>query len=72
MKVLLSWLREFCPTDLPPKELADRLTAQGVKVESLARPWERLTGVVVSRVLEVRDHPSSDKLCLARVSFGSE
>ncbi len=71
MKVLLNWLRELCPTDHSAEELADRLTEQGVKVESVSRPWERMAGVVVARVLEVRDHPDSDKLCLARVSFGA-
>jgi phenylalanyl-tRNA synthetase beta chain len=71
MKVVLSWLREMCPTDLSAEELADRLTPQGVKVEAIVRPWDRLKGVVVARVLEVRDHPNSDKLCLARVDHGS-
>src|SRR6266545_5244096 len=71
MKVVLSWLRELCPTELSADELAERLTSQGVKVEAVVRPWERLSGVVVARVLEVRDHPNADKLCLARVSIGS-
>lgn len=71
MKVLLSWLREFCPSELSAEELADRLTEQGVKVEAVAHPWERLVGVLVARVLEVRDHPNSDKLCMARVTYGS-
>jgi phenylalanyl-tRNA synthetase beta chain len=71
VKVLLSWLREMCPTDLSAEELAERLTPQGVKVEGIARPWERLQGVVIARVLEVRDHPNSDKLCLARVDHGA-
>ncbi len=71
MKIVLSWLRELCPTDLPAEELAELLTSKGAKVEGVERPWERLSGVVVSRVLEVRDHPSSDKLCLARVSTGA-
>jgi phenylalanyl-tRNA synthetase beta chain len=71
VKVLLSWIREMCPTDLPAEELAERLTPQGAKVEAVVRPWERLQGVVVARVLEVRDHPNSDKLCLAQVEDGS-
>jgi phenylalanyl-tRNA synthetase beta chain len=71
MRVLLSWLREMCPTDLSAEELADRLTPQGAKVEAVVRPWERLRGVVVARVLEVRDHPNSEKLCLAQVEDGS-
>jgi phenylalanyl-tRNA synthetase beta chain len=71
VKVPLSWLREFCPTELPADELAESLTRHGVHVEGILRPWERLSGVVVARVMEVRDHPNSEKLCLARVSYGS-
>ena len=71
MKIVLSWLREFCPTEAPAEELAELLTSRGAKVEEILRPWERLSGVVVARVLEVRDHPDSDKLSLARVTTGS-
>jgi phenylalanyl-tRNA synthetase beta chain len=72
MRVPVTWLREFCPTDLAPEDLAERLTGQGVKVEALLRPWERLSGVIVARVLEVADHPNSDTLCVARVSTGRD
>jgi phenylalanyl-tRNA synthetase beta chain len=71
MKVVLSWLREFCPVELSADELAEILTAKGAEVERIERPWDGLEGVVVATVLEVRDHPGSDKLCLARVSTGS-
>ena len=71
MRVVVSWLRELCPTDLSPEELAEVLTAKGAQVEQIERPWERLDGVVVARVMEVRDHPNSDTLCLARVTTGS-
>ena len=71
MKIVLSWLRELCPTDLPAEELAELLTSKGAEVEEIVRPWERLSGVVVARVIDVRDHPGSDKLCLARVSTGA-
>ena len=71
MKVLLSWLREFAPTDLSADELADLLTSKGAEVESVERPWAGLEGVVVARVLDVSDHPGADKLCLARVDAGA-
>ncbi len=71
MRIVLSWLRDLCPTDLADDELAALLTAKGAEVESIERPWERLSGVIVARVLEVRDHPNSDRLCLARVQTGS-
>ena len=70
MKVVVSWLKEYCPADLSPEELAELLTSKGAEVEEIERPWDRLSGVVVARVLEVRDHPNSDTLCLARVSTG--
>ena len=71
MRAPLGWLREFAPTDLAPSELADLITHRGVKVEAVLYPWAGLEGVVVVRVLEVRDHPRSDKLCLARIQHGS-
>lgn len=71
MRIVLSWLRELCPTDLSPEDLAELLTHRGAEVESIERPWANLSGVVVARVLEVRDHPNSDRLCIARVQAGS-
>ncbi len=71
MKVPLSWLREFAPTDMDADELAEMITARGVKVEAVLRPWQHLQGVVVARVVEVVDHPRSDKLCVASVDDGT-
>ena len=71
MKVVLSWLRESCPVDLSPEELGELLDSKGMHVESIDRPWEGLDGVVVARVVEVRDHPDSEKLCIARIDVGA-
>jgi phenylalanyl-tRNA synthetase beta chain len=71
VRVVLSWLREMCPTERSAEDLAELLTAKGAEVEAIEYPWERVSGVVVARVLEVRDHPNSDTLCLARVQTGS-
>ncbi len=71
MKVLLSWLREFAPTEFSAEELAEVLTAKGAEVAAIERPWQGLEGVVVARVVDVRDHPDADTLCLARVDAGA-
>ncbi|HWL89773.1 MAG TPA: phenylalanine--tRNA ligase subunit beta [Actinomycetota bacterium] len=70
MRVPLSWLEEFVSVEMDVEELAERIDARGIKVEGIERPWAGLEGVVVARVLEVRDHPHSDKLCLATVDAG--
>jgi phenylalanyl-tRNA synthetase beta chain len=71
VRVPLAWAREFAPADIPVDELAERLTHRGVKVEAVERPWAGLEGVVVVRVLEVRDHPNSDKLSVARIQHAA-
>ena len=70
MLVLLGWLREMCPVDLPADELGPLLTSLGANVEAVLRPWAGLDGVVVARVLDVRDHPDSSKLCIATIQAG--
>jgi phenylalanyl-tRNA synthetase beta chain len=71
MRVPLSWLREFCAVKLSAEDLADLLTSRGLHLERLLRPWEAVSGVLVARVLEVRDHPNADKLCVTTIESGS-
>ena len=71
MRIPLAWVREFAPTDMEAEALAELITRRGVKVEGVLRPWDGLEGVIVARVLDVRDHPNSEKLCLSRIAYGS-
>jgi phenylalanyl-tRNA synthetase beta chain len=71
VRVPLSWLRELVAVDLGVDELGDLLSGKGMHVEAIERPWAGLEGVIVGLVVDVRDHPDSDKLCIARVQTGS-
>ncbi|CAN5776440.1 phenylalanine--tRNA ligase subunit beta [soil metagenome] len=71
MKIVWSWLQEFCPTERSASELAERLTLHGVKVEQVLRPWRGVQGVVVARVVKVEDHPNSQKLTVVTVDDGA-
>lgn len=71
MKVPLHWLREHVPTDLSAEDLTELMVPRGVLIEGIERPWAGLEGVVAVRVLEVRDHPRSEKLCIARIQHGA-
>ncbi|MFN8232807.1 MAG: phenylalanine--tRNA ligase subunit beta [Actinomycetota bacterium] len=71
MRIVRSWLTEFVDTDMSAEELAELLAEKGLHLEAIERPWDGLEGVVVARVLDVRDHPGSDHLCLSRVQTGS-
>ncbi len=70
MQVPLSWLREYVDLELPPRELAHRLTMAGVEVGEVIEQggWRNC---FVGEVLEVRPHPNADSLQLCRVNAGA-
>ncbi len=69
MQIPLSWLREYVDVDLPPHELAHRLTMAGVEVGEVTElgGWENCC---VGEVLSVSPHPDADSLQLCRVNPG--
>jgi phenylalanyl-tRNA synthetase beta chain len=70
MKVLLSWLREFAPIEGEPDQIAAQLTELGMELESVSLLGQGLDGIVVARVLEVREHPDADRIRLVDVDAG--
>src|SRR6185295_19408074 len=72
MLVSLNWLSEYVPLALPPRELAERLTICGVKVEKLISRGDEWGGVTVARVMKVEPHPNADRLRLVTVDVGGD
>ncbi|MBU1168268.1 MAG: phenylalanine--tRNA ligase subunit beta [Proteobacteria bacterium] len=70
MKVSLSWLREYIPITMETKDLADALTMAGLEIESVDNRYESLDNVVVSRIVEIKEHPNADKLRVCQVDVG--
>jgi phenylalanyl-tRNA synthetase beta chain len=63
VKAPLSWIREYAhlPADAGAEDLAHRLTALGLKLESLERPGHDLTGpLVIGRVLTMEAEPQKN------------
>jgi phenylalanyl-tRNA synthetase beta chain len=72
MKFTLNWLKEHLDTDASAGEIAARLTAIGLEVESLTDPGAGLAGFVVGEVITAEKHPNADKLRLCSVSDGKD
>ncbi len=72
MKVPLSWLKEYLNFTQSPEELANVLTLAGIEVESIETSPLTFSGIVVGKVLATEKHPSADRLCVARVTDGTE
>jgi phenylalanyl-tRNA synthetase beta chain len=72
MNISYRWLRALAPdiTD-GPTELAHRLAMLGAPVDEVVDLGAGIEGVVVARVVEVRQHPNADRLRLCTVDAGS-
>ncbi|MBN2687932.1 MAG: phenylalanine--tRNA ligase subunit beta, partial [Deltaproteobacteria bacterium] len=70
MRVSLRWLKDYVDIELPPEELAERLTMAGLEVDAVEEVTPGFSNVVVSKILEITPHPNSDKLSLCRVTTG--
>ncbi len=58
MLISLKWLSEYVPLTLPAKELAERLSIAGVKVERIISRGDGWDGIRVAQVLDVQPHPN--------------
>lgn len=72
MKIPLSWLKEYIPTQLSAEQIAETLTTIGLEVDSIEPKKLAFEGVVVGKVVEKKPHPDADKLCIATVSDGAQ
>jgi len=70
MKFSLEWLKAFLDTDASAAEIAAKLNAIGLEVESLEDPADKLAGFRVAEVLTAAPHPQADKLQVLTVSTG--
>jgi phenylalanyl-tRNA synthetase beta chain len=73
MRVPLPWLREYCDPDLDVREIEERLTMTGTKVEAIHHHGVRSTeGFRVGRVLSAEQHPDADRLKVCKVDIGGD
>jgi phenylalanyl-tRNA synthetase beta chain len=72
MRVPLPWLREYCDPDLDVRQIEERLTMTGTKVEAVHHHGVPATdGFVVGRVVSAEQHPDADRLKVCTVDLGA-
>lgn len=67
-----SWLKDYVEINISPKELADKMTMSGTKVERVEHLGQDINKVVVGKILEINKHPNADRLLVTKVNVGSE
>lgn len=72
MKISYNWLKEFINLELTPEETAEKLTLIGLEVEEVSSYGNKLEGVIVGEILEVKEHTNADRLHICMVDLGEE
>lgn len=74
MKLSLNWIRKYAelPADLTMEQLSFDLTMRTVEVEGIEDLSERYENIVCGRILEVKPHPSADRLRVTIVDIGEK
>ena len=67
MKFTLSWLKDHLKTKATVEEIATKLSAIGLEVESVEDPADKLGAFRVARIVEAKRHPNADKLQVVMV-----
>ncbi|MFN3868733.1 MAG: phenylalanine--tRNA ligase subunit beta, partial [Hyphomicrobiaceae bacterium] len=67
MKFTLSWLKDHLDTSASLDEIATRLSAIGLEVESVDDPAAALAAFTIARVVEAKQHPNADRLRVLQV-----
>src|SRR6185295_18461144 len=67
MKFTLSWLKDHLKTKATVDEIATRLSAIGLEVESVDNPADKLAAFRVARIVKAGKHPNADKLQVVQV-----
>lgn len=71
MRVSFNQLKEMVDFPYTPSQLAENLTMIGLEVKRVEAVGQ-LKGVVVGKILEVKDHPNADKLKIVKVDTGKK
>src|ERR671932_29311 len=71
MRAPLEWLHQYCDPGLSAREVEERLTMTGTKVEAVHHHGVgALEHFVVGKVLEHARHPDADRLSVCKVDVG--
>lgn len=72
MQFSYHWLKELSGTKKSPERLAELLMAHAFEVESVTAYEHGLSGVVIGKVMTVKQHPNADRLRVATVAVGKK
>ena len=73
MKLSLKWLQDYVDIkNIDAKEIANKLTMSGSKVETIEKDGYKISKIVVGKVLSIKKHENAEKLVVCEVLIGND
>ena len=72
MNLSMKWLGDYVKADMPIKDYCHALTMSGSKVEGYEVEGEKISKVVVGKILSKGPHENADALFVCQVEVGAE
>lgn len=72
MNLSMKWLADYVDVDCDIKEFVSEMTLSGSKVEGYEIEGEKITNVVVGKILEKKQHENADALFVCQVEVGQD
>ncbi|MBR2778565.1 MAG: phenylalanine--tRNA ligase subunit beta [Firmicutes bacterium] len=72
MLVSVNWLKDYVDIDVPVDEFCERMILSGSNIETVEPMGTSFTNIVVAKILEIKPHPTADKLVLCMLDIGQE
>ena len=67
----VNWLKKWVDLELATDELATRLTASGLEVDTIEPVATSFSDVVVAEITHCENHPNADKLSICTINSGA-
>lgn len=72
MRLPLKWLKDYVDYNVTNDEFVEKMMWRGFEMASVDPEMPDVSGVVVGKVLDIRDHENSDHLHVCQIDVGTE
>lgn len=73
MKAPIIWINDYTKVlGLDVKEIADKMTLSGSKVEGIEITGNEITNVITGKIIDIEKHPDADKLVICKIDIGDK
>lgn len=72
MNISRNWISDYIDFKVDTNNLVDKIKLHSTNVEGVEKLGEGIRGVVVGKIIDIKDHPNADKIVICTVDIGDK